>query len=106
MTIYNTLNSVRKFLKDNIVGAVVFGSLVFWVPISCLVSYVDRKRAEKEDEDWEWKRTDELIHPSDQREVIHIRVPRRNQQPQQQPQDFAQQQMMGRLRSNAGQSAL
>ncbi len=41
------INSVLKFLKDNIVGAVVVISLLFWVPISCLVSYVDRKRAEK-----------------------------------------------------------
>ncbi len=32
----------------------------------------------QDDEEWEWKRTDELIHPNDQREIIHIRVPRRN----------------------------
>ncbi len=41
------MNSVLKFLKDNIVGAVVVVSLLFWIPISCLISYVDRKRAEK-----------------------------------------------------------
>lgn len=41
------LNSILKFLKDNIVGTVVIVSLLFWVPISCLISYVDRKRAEK-----------------------------------------------------------
>lgn len=41
------INSVIKFLKDNIVGAVVLTSLLFWVPISCLISYVDRKRTEK-----------------------------------------------------------
>lgn len=41
------INSVLKFLKDNIVGAIVVISLLFWVPISCLISYVDRKRAEK-----------------------------------------------------------
>lgn len=75
------LNSVLKFFKDNIVGAVVIISLLFWVPISCLISYVDRKRAEKDEEEWEWKRTDELIHPSDRRRIIHVRVPRRNQAP-------------------------
>ena len=41
------LNSILKFLKDNIVGTVVVISLLFWIPISCLISYVDRKRAEK-----------------------------------------------------------
>ena len=39
------INSVLKFLRDNIVGTVVLVSLLFWVPISCLISYVDRKRA-------------------------------------------------------------
>ena len=41
------INSVLKFLKDNIVGTVVVVSLIFWVPISCLISYVDNKRAKK-----------------------------------------------------------
>ena len=41
------INSVLKFLKDNIVGTVVIVSLIFWVPISCLISYVDNKRAKK-----------------------------------------------------------
>ena len=67
------LNSVLKFLKDNIVGSVVLISLVFWVPLSCLISYVDRKRAERDEDEWEWKRTDELIHPSDRRRIIHVR---------------------------------
>ncbi len=71
------LNSVLKFLKDNIVGSVVVVSLIFWIPISCLISYVDRKRAEKDEDEWEWKRTDELVHPSDRRRIINVRVPRR-----------------------------
>lgn len=41
------INSVLKFLKDNVVGTVVVISLIFWVPISCLISYVDKKRATK-----------------------------------------------------------
>ena len=45
------LNSVLKFLKDNIVGTVVLVSLLFWIPISCLIAYVDRKRAEKAKQD-------------------------------------------------------
>ena len=75
------LNSVLKFLKDNIVGTVVLVSLLFWIPISCLIAYVDRKRAEKDEEEWEWKRRDELIHPNDRRRIIHMRVPKRPQNP-------------------------
>jgi len=72
------INSVLKFLKDNIVGTVVIVSLIFWVPISCLISYVDNKRAKKDEEEWEWRTRDELIHPSDRRRIIHVRVPRRS----------------------------
>ena len=28
-----------------------------------LCSWLDRRRAEEDEADWEWKRTDELIHP-------------------------------------------
>jgi len=73
-----SISTVLKFLKDNVVGAVIFISLLFWVPISCLVSWVDRRRAEEDAADWEWRRRDELIHPNDKRRIIHMRVPKRN----------------------------
>lgn len=38
------INSVLKFLNDNIVGTVVVISVIIWIPASCLISYVDRKR--------------------------------------------------------------
>jgi len=79
------INSVLKFLKDNVVGTVVVISLIFWVPISCLISYVDKKRAKKDEEEWEWRRRDELIHPSDRRRIIHVRVPRRSVSDQNNP---------------------
>ncbi|XP_067098497.1 disintegrin and metalloproteinase domain-containing protein 17 isoform X1 [Osmerus mordax] len=37
------INTFGKFLADNIVGSVVVFSLVFWVPLSILVHYVDKK---------------------------------------------------------------
>merc|ERR1711872_883176 len=49
-----------------------------WIPISCLISWVDRKRADQDAKDWEWRRQDELIHPEDKRRIIHMRVPKRN----------------------------
>ena len=33
---------------------------------------------DQDEEEWEWKRRDELIHPNDRRRIIHLRVPRRN----------------------------
>jgi len=71
------ISSVMRFLKDNLVGTVVVISLLIWIPISCLISWVDRQRAERDQKEWEWRRQDELIHPEDKRRIIHIRVPRR-----------------------------
>ena len=36
----------------------------------------------QDEEEWEWRRRDELIHPSDRRRIIHVRVPRRASGPQ------------------------
>jgi hypothetical protein len=30
-------------MKDNIVGAVIMISLIFWIPISCAICYYDKK---------------------------------------------------------------
>ena len=65
------------FLQDNLVGSVVIISLLIWIPASCLISWIDRQRAERDQKEWEWRRQDELIHPEDKRRIIHIRVPRR-----------------------------
>ena len=32
----------------------------------------------QDEEEWEWRTRDELIHPSDRRRIIHVRVPRRS----------------------------
>jgi hypothetical protein len=32
----------------------------------------------QDEEEWEWKRRDELIHPSDRRRIVQMRVPRRH----------------------------
>eukprot|EP00096_Caligus_rogercresseyi_P007481 TRINITY_DN2534_c0_g1_i2.p1 TRINITY_DN2534_c0_g1~~TRINITY_DN2534_c0_g1_i2.p1 ORF type:complete len:788 (-),score=146.76 TRINITY_DN2534_c0_g1_i2:232-2595(-) len=74
------INSVLKFLKDNVVGVVVFISLLFWIPCSCLISYVDRKRAEKDEEEWKWMTQNQLIHPRDNRRILEISVPRTHAQ--------------------------
>ena len=67
---------VSKIFRDNLVMIVVLLSLLIWIPLSCLVSWMDTKRMEMEEEEWEWRRQGGLVHPRDQRQVVHIRVPR------------------------------
>ncbi|CAD6993212.1 ADAM 17-like protease [Ceratitis capitata] len=70
------INRVLRFLKDNIVMTVVVITSIFWIPISCAISYFDRKKLRHEIKQMEWSHKLDLIHPSDRRRVIHIRVPR------------------------------
>lgn len=54
--------------------AVVLVTAVFWIPISCVISYFDRKKLRHEMKLIEWSQKLDLIHPSDERRrVIHIR---------------------------------
>ncbi|XP_062981218.1 disintegrin and metalloproteinase domain-containing protein 17 [Elgaria multicarinata webbii] len=38
-----SINTFGKFLADNIVGSVLVFSLIFWIPLSILVHFVDKK---------------------------------------------------------------
>lgn len=64
------------FLRDNIVGTVVLVTALLWIPASCVISYVDRKRRREELERWEWRNKSDLIHPNDNYRIIRLRVPR------------------------------
>ena len=46
----NTYNYLLIFFckQDNLVGTVVIISLLIWIPISCLISWIDRQRAERD----------------------------------------------------------
>lgn len=68
------INKVLLFLKDNIVGTVVLVTALIWIPASCVIGYFDRKRRRGEDKRWEWRNKSELIHPSDPRRIIELRV--------------------------------
>ena len=92
------INKVLRFLRDNIVSkclwsylknilkyktnllqftvAVVMLTSLFWIPVSCLISYFDRKKRKEDWKEYEWSQKLDLIHPSDRRRIIHIRVPR------------------------------
>ncbi|KAL9894592.1 ADAM 17-like protease Tace [Glossina fuscipes fuscipes] len=70
------INRVLRFLKDNIVMVIVIITSVIWIPASCIISYFDRKKLRYEMKQVDWSQKLDLIHPSDRRRVIHIRVPR------------------------------
>lgn len=69
------INKVLLFLRDNIVGTVVLVTALLWIPTSCIVGYIDRKRRKQEERRWEWRNRKDLIHPSDARKVITVKVP-------------------------------
>lgn len=39
-----SINRVLAVLKDNLVGAVLIVSIILWIPASCLISWVSRKK--------------------------------------------------------------
>lgn len=73
-------NLVSKIFKDNLVMIIILLSLLVWIPMSCLVSWLDQKRAAADEEEWEWRRQGDLVHPRDRRQVVTVRVPRRSRQ--------------------------
>lgn len=69
------INKVLLFLRDNIVGSVVLITAVLWIPASCIIGYIDRKRRKEELKYAEWQRKRDLIHPSEKvRNIVNIRA--------------------------------
>ncbi|KAK3578104.1 hypothetical protein CHS0354_007814 [Potamilus streckersoni] len=50
-----TIDQVVAFMKSNIVGTVIVISLFLWIPASCVVSFIDRKREREEKQARLWK---------------------------------------------------
>ncbi|XP_063367896.1 ADAM 17-like protease [Cydia amplana] len=70
------INNVLGFLRDNIVGVVVLVTAFIWIPASCVISYVDRRRQRQHQKYVEWERQHDHVHPSSPRKIIHTRLPR------------------------------
>uniref|UniRef100_H2YQN9 Uncharacterized protein n=1 Tax=Ciona savignyi TaxID=51511 RepID=H2YQN9_CIOSA len=47
-------DKIGKLLADNIVGAVLVFSLLIWVPCSCLINFVDKKRLKERQKEDKW----------------------------------------------------
>ncbi|XP_039295084.1 ADAM 17-like protease isoform X3 [Nilaparvata lugens] len=75
------INKVLLFLRDNVVGTVILVTAMIWIPASCLINYVDKRRLRREEKRSKWKQTDDFYYPADTRRVvIHTRVPRSSNQ--------------------------
>ncbi|CAG0904299.1 unnamed protein product [Darwinula stevensoni] len=70
---YIDINSVLRFLRDNIVGAVILVATVVWIPSCYIISYVDRKRRIRLERQIQWLATDRLLHPANETKVINLR---------------------------------
>ncbi|KPJ20117.1 ADAM 17-like protease, partial [Papilio machaon] len=66
------INNVLGFLRDNIVGVAALATALLWIPASCLISYVDRRRQRQYQKYAEWERRRDLLHPASPRKVIHV----------------------------------
>uniref|UniRef100_A0A0A9XMC2 ADAM 17-like protease n=2 Tax=Lygus hesperus TaxID=30085 RepID=A0A0A9XMC2_LYGHE len=77
------INKVLLILRDNVVGAVIIVTALIWVPASCLINYLDKKRLEKRyepDSDYTRfgtkSREDLWMAPDTAKKVINIKVPK------------------------------
>jgi len=67
-----------RFLKDNIVGTVILVTGLIWVPASCIINWLDHKRAKEAREKRKWEVQDDLVTLSSDarpKKVIYIKVP-------------------------------
>jgi len=66
------INKVLLILKDNVVGAVILVTAIFWIPASLVINYFDNRRLKEEDASY---RADDSRVP-EMRQVIEIKVPK------------------------------
>jgi disintegrin and metalloproteinase domain-containing protein 17 len=69
------INKVLVFLRDNIVGTVILVTAIIWIPASCVVSYVDRRRKNSQETNAEWKNSSEFYR-GDSWHPVNVSVPR------------------------------
>jgi disintegrin and metalloproteinase domain-containing protein 17 len=68
------INKVLVFLRDNIVGTVIVVTYIIWIPASCVVCYVYRRRRNAQEASDKWRNSNQFHR--DNRRVININVPR------------------------------
>jgi len=60
-----TASKFAQFMQENIVGTIIIFSLLLWLPASCIVHVVDRRREKEAQEklDWESIHSTDLLRP-------------------------------------------
>lgn len=73
-----TIDSFVQFMKSNIVGTVIILSLLIWIPASCTISIIDRKksRREKANRNWLSRSNRTLVNDDEKLRVRRIGDPR------------------------------
>lgn len=72
------INKMLRFLKDNIVGTVILVTGLIWVPASCIINWLDHKRAKEAREKRKWENQNDFVQLSNDarpKKVIYIKVP-------------------------------
>ncbi|XP_064652280.1 ADAM 17-like protease isoform X2 [Lineus longissimus] len=69
-----SIDTVVKFMRDNLVGTILVLSVILWIPASCVFSHFDKKRQKEEENivDWHSGKNAGLI-PARDRNKIRIR---------------------------------
>jgi disintegrin and metalloproteinase domain-containing protein 17 len=65
------INKVLVFLRDNIVGTVILVTAIIWIPASCVVSHVDRKRRNAQEARDRWTN-----YEDENQRLFNMSVPR------------------------------
>jgi len=74
------INKVLVILRDNIVGTVILVTAIIWIPASCVVSYVDRRRKNTQEANAEWKNSRDFYR-GDRYHTVNISVPKQRPPP-------------------------
>jgi disintegrin and metalloproteinase domain-containing protein 17 len=70
------INKLLVFLRDNIVGTVIVVTAFIWIPASCVVSYVDRRRKlNSQEANAEWKNSSKFSS-GDNWQPVNVNVAR------------------------------
>ncbi|XP_014283279.1 ADAM 17-like protease isoform X2 [Halyomorpha halys] len=74
------INKVLVILRDNVVGAVIIVTSLIWIPASCLINYIDRKRLREEEEARGSRSRSRDLWNDTAKQFITVRVPAKQQQ--------------------------
>ncbi|KAK2708701.1 ADAM 17-like protease [Artemia franciscana] len=73
-----TINKVMDGIKSNLVGVIVAISAIIWIPASCIISYIDRRKRARALELVKFRSSNAFLKPGDSRRVYYAQTLPRN----------------------------